>query len=402
MTEMGMGSYIGMIMQALAGIGQAVSTGVYDSEAEHSADDIQQLLNLAAQETRDISGDLDFPMVDIDPLSLIFALANPNANPALAASVFGSLAGLGAPTAGTLQEGSPQSRLMNQLGAMGLTGKQYRNAVKKLGAGESNKKLEMAATQAGYGSFAEFQEANQQYTQQSREMEDRYAGIAGDVQAGRMSALEAISRIQQDFPAPTAQDIRDMEQRVIDERMVEIDRDAFDAREAALQQANVMGYNPARVQGDIEQKRLDQIFGLKQTQGLDRALELLRGGQSVSNNALVSLGSSLAQPLAQATASGGQYAQGVAQMGDMALRQALATNNLLGQQEFFNAQQGTAQQMAQAAMLLQALGLQTQGGLIDIKGDYQKATSFARGMDQFTSMYGGSGGGGGQAGLGFV
>jgi hypothetical protein len=402
------GGYIQMIMQALAGIGQAVSIGVYDSEAEHSADDIKQLLNLAAGKTKDIAGNLDFPEVDIDPMELIFALANPNANPALSAAVFGSVAGLGGPTSGILQEGSPQARLVNQLGAMGLTKKQFDASVKALGAEGLNKKglpvkaIQRAAAAAGYDDFADFKAAQDQYQIQSEQMQQRYAGIADDVQTGRISALEAISRIQQDFIAPSAGDIRDMEQRVIDQRTADINLVTRDAREAALQQANVMGYNPARTIGDIEERRLNQIYDVQQSDALERALSLLGGQQNLQSSAMQNLGASLANPLAQATSAGGVYSQGVAQMGDMALRQALATNELTSQAQFFNAQQDTAQQMARAAMLLQALGLQTQGGLIDIKGDYQKATSFARGMDQFTSMYGGSGGAGGSAGLTFV
>jgi hypothetical protein len=405
---MGGGGYIQMIMQALAGIGQAISIGVYDNEAEHSADDIQKLLNLAAQETRDISGELDFPEVEIDPLELIFAFANPNANPALSAAVFGSVAGLGGPTAGILQEGSPQARLVNQLGSMGLTKKQFDKNVAALNTNGLNKKgevlkpLQRAAAAAGYESYADFSAAQEQYTTQSAAMQERYAGIANEVQTGRLSAMEAISRIQQDFVAPSQQDIRDMEQRVIDQRMADINQVTDEARESALQQANVLGYNPARTVGDVEQRRLNQIYDVQQSDGLERALALLGGQQNLQSSAMQNLGASLAGPLAQATQSGGLYSQGVAQMGDMALRQALATNELTSQAQFFNAQQNTAQQMAQAAMLLQALGLQTQGGLIDIKGDYQKATSFARGMDQFTSMYGGSGGAGGSAGLTFV
>jgi hypothetical protein len=409
MGGMGGGSYIQMIMQALAGIGQAVSIGVYDNEAEHSADDIQQLLNLAAQETRDIAGELDFPMVDIDPLSMLFAFANPNANPALSASTVAALQGLGMPISGVMQEGSPQTRLINMLGALNLPKRKFDKNVSALASGETtNKKgetlrpLERAAALSGYSSLADFMAAQEEYSQQAAAMEERYAPIMEDVESGRMGALQSIANLQRNFIAPTEQDIHDLEQRVIAQRTADIDLASRDAREAALQQANVMGYNPARVQGDIEERRLNQIYDLQQSDALERALGLLRGEQGLQTTALQGLHGSLGAAIAPAQAAAGMYSQGVGQMGNLALAQALATNQATTNAEFFNAQQGTAQQMANAAMMLQALGLQTQGGLIDIKGDYQKATSFARGMDQFTSMYGGSGGAGGSAGLGFI
>jgi hypothetical protein len=408
----GYGAITQVLTQILSGIGQAVSQYKYGSESADMANNIRDLLFLASGETKDIASELDFPTVDMSPEEMIFAFANPNANPSLAGASFSSMMGMGLPTAGILAEGSPQARVKNQLGAMGLTKKQYDKAVQSLATGDVTKlkgknagkiKNVLQKATSDYGSFEDFQAAQAQWEQQSALMERKYAGVIDDIQNGRISALDAISQIQQDFPVMTESNILDMEQRAIDEGRLQIDRDAFDAREAALQQANVMGYNPARVQGDIEQSRLDQIFGLEKTGGLERALTLLGGEVNLSNSALSGLGSSLSGPISQGTQVGGLYSQGAAQMGDLALRQALATNQLLGTAEFFNAQQGTQEQMANVALLLQALGLQTQGGIMGAQADYLDATKTAAAFDTFTSSFGGGGGGNsGGSPLGFT
>jgi hypothetical protein len=406
----GMGSYIQMIMQALAGIGQAVSIGVYDNATEDSTDDIRDLMLQMRESVEGLAGDLDFPEVEIDPLSLLFAFANPNANPALSASTVAALQGLGMPISGVMQEGSPQARLVNQLGAMNLTKQQFDQNVKFLAQGGKNKKgveskvLTRAATQAGYDNLADFMSAQETYETQSRELEARYAPIMREIEAGRFGALGSIANLQKNFIAPTAADISDMEQRVIAQRTADIDLATRDAREAALQQANVMGYNPARTVGDIEERRLNQIYDVQQSDGHERALSLSGGEQGLQRNALTTLHGSLGAAISPATAAAGMYGQGVNSMGNLALSQAMATNSALVNAEFFNAQQATAQQVMEMQMRLQALGLGLQGGLADIGGDWQQATSFARGMDQFTSMYGGStqGSSNAQNPLGFI
>jgi hypothetical protein len=394
----GYGAMAQMVMQFLATIGQAISSGRYDEASMDMANEFANLLLGASSETKDLAEGLDFATVDIDPMTLAMAYANPNANPALAAATFSLLQQLGAPTAGVLAEGSPLARALNKAGTMNLSRRAFDKITSKLQAQalperpKGGKRLREIAGLSGFESLEDLYAAQNAYEQQASAMERVAERMANEIQAGRTSAMRGISQLQQDFPLPTATTLDELEQRVIAQRKAQIDRNYDLAVEAALEQANAKGINPARALADLEAGqggRQAQYYNIEQSDALERAIALASGRQGLATSALGTLASSLAGPVQQGLQAGSIYSQGVQALGDQALAQALATNRIMAEQAFYNANQMTAEELARLELQLSALGLKTQGGMMDVRGEWIGDTKTARMMDTITSAYGG-------------
>jgi hypothetical protein len=252
----------------------------------------------------------------------------------------------------------------------------------------------------------------------------------------------------------TREDILGREAAIAAAMTSELDERTAEQVASAMELANARGVNPAAILGEIEQERMIQRQAIEAEDALARALGLYGGieqlrlgslagtvgagtaaldaaiqtaaglagqsgayGQSVNAigdaqqmglNWLSSLldtagaGINLPALLGQNIAGGLAFGQGdltnAANLynaasntaGSIAGNNASLVNDILASQEFFNAQQSTGQQLAQAGMNTQALMLGMQGGLADIQGDLQKANAFSEGMDAFINSYMGS------------
>lgn len=218
--------------------------------------------------------------------------------------------------------------------------------------------------------------------------------LQADVLEGRMSAIGAISELQQDFPIATAEKQEEFEQAELSALISEIDRNASDAEQRALQRANVGGFSPTGELGDID----EAVLFAKSQAVVDaraRADQALGSDIGLANAALSSLEQSLNKPLALAQGFAAQETQGNISLGALAAQQADSIRNA-GAQNFGNILNavfgiGAANQQAAAANSLnQANTLSGLGGNLSDLGTLGLLLG---------ALGGGGGGGGGAAGL---
>lgn len=120
-------------------------------------------------------------------------------------------------------------------------------------------------------------------------------GVAEEVLAGRLSAMQAVAALQQDFPIATEEAINELSQRLGEEERARITSDVGDLTKSALFQAQAGGFNPAATLGEINKEALLQR-GEADTRGLVNALTLLGGKQDLASGGLSALLASLGFP----------------------------------------------------------------------------------------------------------
>lgn len=273
-------------------------------------------------------------------------LFNYQADPNYNASTTQILAMLGAPDTTSTTQATPFAQVMNTLNSQGLFREedardvrqaatvaqtvinQYTgngvtdpnviwdaiaNNLRSAYGGNGERVLNQLITAIGSSGFTSPQDLvtrQQGYQKQAAELQSQLDSVRGDVQKGRVSALQNISRILQDFPAYTKSDI---------ERLSEVERGR--SRDAVLQAANVGGFNPAGGLSEVE----------RDPNPIARAVALLGGAQNLATNSLSTLNASLLDPI-QASQAQAQIGLNAA-LGSMstAAQQALAYAGLQAQ-----------------------------------------------------------------------
>ena len=110
-----------------------------------------------------------------------------------------------------------------------------------------------------------------------------------------MTAIEAISEIQKDFPVATADAQAEREQANLDALFGQITQDSDRARDRALQEANVGGFSPSAALGLIAESE-NLLRQQARPEAAQRAFQELSNLIALSNTALGGLGESLDRP----------------------------------------------------------------------------------------------------------
>lgn len=389
---------VGVGVVAAAG---SVAQGVTSRNAARDAAGAQDDL---ANQLRALNVDIDFEDT--------FAFNNPNlGNAGLSGITASGLMQLGMPIGNALQQGSPFAGLQNALGASGLSEddfKQVSNLVRKQGAvynrfreqglsheeasrltnkrGRKNggtSKTRRAAALAGYTNLNDLYRDQFQFELQAEEFERRAAEIAPEVQAGRISAIQAISNIQQNFTG-----IEELEQRFIQQGDADLDEQQREADERTLQAANTYGLNPARGLSDTAEQTAEAKQDLRYSDALIKAVQLGIGQFGVASQLQATLNAPSQSLLGAAdlTSQGNQFS------GSIAANQANVLNEL------------RAKLALEEANL--NLGLNSQAAQLNTASEIGRSNSDAQftnsligaGTSLVTSLAGGAGGAGGGGG----
>ena len=112
------------------------------------------------------------------------------------------------------------------------------------------------------------------------------------IRSNRLAAEQNLAKLAVDFPTATAAEldaltgtVRQSQEREINERM-RLQSDQL------LQQANLRGFNPAGVIGELEKNRSDALFDTQFTSA-DRALQILTGRQAGAAGSIAGINSAL-------------------------------------------------------------------------------------------------------------
>lgn len=244
--------------------------------------------------------DPDFPF--FEPPDVGIASVNANADPVMALLAQDALLQLGLFDPSLLQQGGPAQQVISQASALlpdqvgsgGVSGA-IQNAIelRKQGfdltdnlilgnpaegnAGDQDRELGRAINrtlqQLGFGGLNEFADAQIAFEESSAGQGAGLADLAERIRSGRISALEARSELQSNFPELFSGTTSDFELA----RLAELDREFGRARNDLLELANTQGFNPAAglaILGEDEQRLRDSA----RIDSISRATALL-GGQ---------------------------------------------------------------------------------------------------------------------------
>lgn len=181
------------------------------------------------------------------------------------------------------------------------------------------------------------------------------------IRAQRLAAEANLAKIAGDFPSASAAEIDALTKSVRESQDREINQRMQEQADQILQQANLRGYNPAGILGELEKNRADSLFDTQFTSA-DRALQILTGRQTGAMGSVAGINAALsperflsilqaqrgAQPtdgssvgqLAAAQAQAAQLrGQGISQAGS-SLSDALTMAGLLGMNSSQKASKG--------------------------------------------------------------
>jgi hypothetical protein len=322
----GAGSYFG---------GQSAASGSRDAARELE----EQYRNLLQGYTPLTRNDLSFVNV------------NPSAG--IPAAYFSDvLLQLGLPDAGYINQLSPLSQAMNYLQRTGL-GQEDKDAAQSFlsalaggqdwnalaeefeeQGGEVKDAVAAAVAAAGY-SQTSFGSAMAQFQREAGQYLGRTQQVRQDVLEGRITALQGISQLQQDFPVATAGMQREMERRAIATLTRESDAAYRDQAAELVTQANRLGSNPFGALARLEEQRARTNQDIREVRGLERAINILTGQQNLGAQALSALGQSVSRASELAAQASGQGVQGNLSAASLAAQQASDLNQLLLQQSQF-------------------------------------------------------------------
>lgn len=394
--------------------GGAIGSGIVSSNAQGDA----------ADATGDLADQLRALGIEIE-FEDTFAFQNPNlGNAGLAGVTASGLAQLGLPIGNALQQGSPIGSLQNAAGAAGLSEdefKQTSNQIRKAAAQynrfraqglthaeaarRANRRTDSGQVRriaglAGYTNLGDLYQDQFQYELQVDEFERMAAEIAPQVQAGRISAIQAIASIQQNFTS-----IDELEQRLIAQGDLDLDERQREADERTLQAANTFGLNPARGLADTAEQTAELKQDLRFSDALIKAIQLGIGQTSVVSgiqNTLNAPNQALLQ--AAGLTSQGSGVQGTIAAnqannlnsirGNIAIQEALANQGLTTQAAGLDASANIQQSNADAALLNSIIGGLTTFGAEGLDRRNANANVTANRTNAPAVSSGGPGGGG--------
>ncbi len=182
----------------------------------------------------------------------------------------------------------------------------------------------------GYGNLEELLQAEQDFQAQAAPLVERLNALSGQVFGGREAAQQAIARLQGDFPAPTASDLRGVIGQEEEALLAALNLNMGDERQALLEAANTGGFNPAAGLGRIGERGLVMRRQIP-NDAISRAVALLAGQQGLSAGALSALQGSVGLQDQTSLAAAGVGNQANLSAAQLAAQQAQAFANLATQ-----------------------------------------------------------------------
>jgi len=328
---------------------------------------------------------------------------NPSADPVLAGISQEAMLGLGMNDIGLAQLADPINVVLNAMNQSGDVTSEEKDAAMKYmryialhGSMPPESQdldsrssrliaigLQKALTLGGYTSLQTFVDAQKQYTAETAARAAKIGPVREEILQGRLSAYSGISKIAQDYPGASLQDILLLQKQYEDQIRSGIKQDVTDQQAQILQSANMNRGNPGSTLGRLTQQELLSKQAAPTT-ALERALQMLQGRETIANTALTGYGQVLDQ--------GNNLALSVA-----ALRanSATAAAALMGQQSSSNNQ--LQANLAQSAGNSRAAGTAAVGNTV--ASGINSYMQYQQNQDLIKALTGGSGGPGSNTGV---
>lgn len=125
-----------------------------------------------------------------------------------------------------------------------------------------------------------------------RQIADAARANGATIRAQRLAAEANLAKIAGDFPTASASEIDALTKNVRESQDREINQRMQTQTDQILQQANLRGYNPAGILGELEKNRADSLFDT-QFSSADRALQILTGRQSGAMGSIAGINAAL-------------------------------------------------------------------------------------------------------------